>query len=57
MGGPSGEGASLLPQTPIPPTPKTFDWWGGRAAGVPLDLGQRKAADCVIGYKESAVDE
>ena len=21
---------------------KTFDWWGGRAAGVPLGVGQRK---------------
>ena len=39
---PSGEGASLPSPNPIPPTPKTFDWWGGRAAGVPLDLGQRK---------------
>lgn len=23
--------------TPIPPLPKTFDWRGGCAAGVPLD--------------------
>ena len=21
---------------------KTFDWWGGRAVGVPLGVGQRK---------------
>ena len=21
---------------------ETFDWWGGRAAGVPLGVGQRK---------------
>ena len=28
-----------LPPAPIPPLPKTFDWWGGRAAGVPPDEG------------------
>lgn len=32
-GTPSEEGFSL-PHTPT--LPKTFDWWGGSAAGVPL---------------------
>ncbi len=30
---------------------ETFDWWGGRAAGVPLGVGQRKQR-IVCRYKE-----
>ena len=35
FGGGDGEGDKVDER-------KTFDWWGGRAAGVPLGVGQRK---------------
>ena len=38
--GPFGKGLLLPPPTPPPHPPKRFDWWGGRAAGVPAGRGK-----------------
>jgi hypothetical protein len=33
----------LPPPDPIPPTPKTFGWWGGCSAGVPVGWERDRA--------------
>ena len=52
---PSGEGVPLPSPNPTPLPPKTFDWWGGGAAGVrsgvsgKMGLGIKKPSEYLSG--------